>query len=205
MRPALRALRREAGEATNDELAYVEAERRRNQLARAVREVDDKMTASVVPDWLWVATGFGGVGVTLTAIVFLYPETRIYLIPALILLSIVGFALYGFRSAKELRIRGRLQVERRDLRERREKAKAEAAKLRETLEAQGIDPDGVLVRLSKIGVADAPVILSGHDPSALEAEERQVVLFVSGTSDHPKVQPLGDSPHPTAGEPADVE
>lgn len=186
-------------EAKPEELAYVEAERRAGRFAAAVRAIDDRMTASVVPDWLWVATGFGGLGVLLTAIVFLYPETRIFLIPALILLSIVGFGLYGWRSLRELRLRGRLQIERAELRARREEARAEAKALRAALTASGVDPDQALVRLAELVVPGrVPAVVAVQDPSSLRTTDRQTVAFVPSGAAHPNLLRFeaGESPHP---------
>jgi hypothetical protein len=181
------------GEASAEESAYVEAQRRATHLAKAVREIDDRMTASVVPDWLWVATGFGGLGVLLTAIVFLYPETRIFLIPALIVLSLIGFLLYGWRSMHELRLRGRLQIERAEMRARREEAREAAKQQRAALVERGSDPDAVLVRWSEMMVPkDVPAVLARDVDSLAELEriDRRAIVFVAGASAHPRVRAL---------------
>jgi hypothetical protein len=182
-----------SAEASEEELGYVEAQRRASRLAAAVREIDDKMTASVVPDWLWVATGFGGLGVLLTAIVFLYPETRVVLIPSLIALSLAGFAMYGWRSWKELRVRGRLQLERSELRELREAAREAAKKQRAVLVEQGRDPDAVLVRLSGMVVpSNVPAVLARDYASLgeLEGLDRSAIVFVPGSFEHARVAAL---------------
>jgi hypothetical protein len=179
-------------EATEEELAYVEAERRAKRLAAAVRQIDDQMTASVVPDWLWVATGFGGLGVLLTAIVFLYPETRIFLIPGLIALSVIGFAMYGWRSWSELRIRGRLQIERGELRARREDARASAREQRERLLRQGRDPDAVMAKLEGIVIPKSVPAVLARPVSVAELlpNERQAIVFVEPPVEHARMRAL---------------
>jgi hypothetical protein len=182
----------DSADATEEELAYVDAQRRAIQLAAAVRGVDDQMTASVVPDWLWIATAFGGLGVLLTAIVFLYPETRIVLIPALIVLSVIGFLLYGWRSFKELRVRGALQLERAELRARREAAKLEAMEKRDILSATGRDADAIFARLEGLAIPrNVPAILSraaGQIAELAEAE-RQTIVFVDSALEHERARP----------------
>lgn len=185
-------------EASTEEVGYVDAERRASRLAAAVRAIDDRMTASVVPDWLWIATGFGGLGVLLTALVFLYPSTRIFLIPALILLSVIGFGLYGWRSFRELRLRGQLQIERAELRARRERARAEAQALRQALELAGVDPDQSLVRLANlVAPGSVPSVVAVPDPSCPTDPKRQTLLLVPSNLHHPNLLRFeeGESPH----------
>lgn len=170
-----------------DARAFLDASQRAAGLAAQVRSIDDKMTASVVPDWIWIATGFGGLGIVMTVIVLLYPELRIYLIPAILGLSILGFVMYGLRSLKELRVRGRLQVERAELRARREDARAAAQSRAEALRSKGQVPEALLAQRTE-GAPDAnalrrvPAVL-GHalDEEALERAqkaERQILLFI---------------------------
>ncbi len=185
-----------APDATGEALAFLDAHRRATQLAGAVRAVDDQMTASVVPDWLWIATGFGGLGVLLTAIVFLYPETRLRLIPALIALSVVGFGLYGWRSFAELRVRGRLQIERAELRARREAAREEARALRARLCQDGADPDALLVRLQEIVVPPGvPAIFAQHGAALSaagppEQPDHQQIVLADGAVEHARAVPM---------------
>lgn len=174
-------------DATTEELAYVDLHRRAAALAREVRAVDDRMTASVVPDWLWIATGFGGAGVFMTAIAFLYPELRIYVIPMMSVVAMIGFLAYGYRAWRELKIRGALQLERAELRGRRESARSELRAMAASLRATGIDPDQALVRLSGLTFPSSiPAILG---PDSFDAAEhavagaaRQVLIFVPASS-----------------------
>ncbi len=130
-----------------------------------------------------IATGFGGLGVLLTSVVLLYPHLRIYLIPLLIVLSVIGFAAYGARSLKELRRRAQLQQERAELRLRREKARGRLHALRDELLALGIDPDASLRSLAQLSILDAVPALVSHDPSRpwpLSEDPRplrQIILF----------------------------
>lgn len=133
------------GPGVRERTAYLEAHARATELAHQVRAIDDRMTASVIPDWLWVATGFGGAGVFMTAIALLYPELRVYVLPAMIALSAVGFAAYGLRALRELRTRAELMLERSELRARREEARAEVRLRSRALEALGLDPAEVLL------------------------------------------------------------
>jgi hypothetical protein len=180
-------------EATEDELAFVDAHRRASRLAASVRQIDDEMTASVVPDWLWIATGFGGLGVLLTAVVFLYPETRLVLIPALIALSLIGFSMYGWRSWKELRVRERLQIERAELRARREDARELAREKRALLIERGRDPDEVLARLSgTVAPRGLPAVVA-RDASQIDELmhlDRAAIAFIGGELAHERVRAL---------------
>ncbi len=157
---------------------FLESTRRASELAAAVRGVDDRMTASVVPDWLWIATGVGGLGVFCTAIAFLYPELRVVLVAVLVVLSVVGFSLYGWRAAQEMKTRARLQEERAKLRARREDARAEAKTYRDALAASGQDPDALLVALGALP-RTAPAILGEAAPDLAHLAEcgRQVLVF----------------------------
>lgn len=192
--PALARL--EASEDDGDELgaeerAFLEASARAEKLAAAVRSVDDEMTASVVPDWLWIATGLGGIGVLCTSIAFIYPQWRVIMIGLLGVGSVIGFSLYGWRAFGELKTRARLQDERAELRERREAARAEVRSLAERLKARDRDTDALL--LAHSGAAPprtAPAILAGEITesllSAITSAKRQVLLFTKDASGAPK-------------------
>jgi hypothetical protein len=173
-------------DASTDELAYVEAHRRAAALAREVRAIDDRMTKSVVPDWLWIATAFGGAGVFMTVIALLYPDLRVYVVPAMTCGALIGFGAYAMRSLRELRIRGALLVERREMRARREAARSELKRRAGELVARGIDPDRVLVRLSGAQVAKrVPAIIgvAGEQSGAQDVRthaiesERQIIVL----------------------------
>jgi len=104
------------------------------------------------------------------------------LIPALLVLSLIGFALYGWRSLHELRLRGRLQIERAELRARREAARESAKEQRGLLMERGRDPDAVLVRLSEMVVPkNVPAVLARSVDSLAELErmDRQAIVFVA--------------------------
>ncbi len=157
---------------------FLESSRRAQELAAAVRGVDDQMTASVVPDWLWIATGVGGLGVFCTAIAFLYPELRVVLVAVLVVVSVIGFSAYGYRAAQEMKTRARLQEERAKLRARREDARAEARAFSAELEAAGTDPNALLVALGDLP-REVPAILgeTALDLAALADSGRQVLVF----------------------------
>lgn len=165
--------------------AFLEASARARQLAAAVRAVDDEMTASVVPDWLWIATGVGGLGVFCTALAFLYPELRVVLVMTLVALSVVGFSLYGWRALHEMKTRGRLQEERAALRQRREAAREEARTLAERLRAEGEDVDRLLLANQDAPLpraAPAIVVGDGADLDALASAGRQIIAFVTSSA-----------------------
>jgi hypothetical protein len=147
--------------------AYAEAHHRASTLAREVRAIDDRMTASVVPDWLWIATGLGGIAVLMTVVALLYPELRIYVVPAMIAASVLGFGAYGYRAWRELQTRGGLMIERKELRARREAARAEARTLRAALVARGVDADGALLALAgTTRLERLPAVLGPTDVAA---------------------------------------
>lgn len=164
------------------EQAYVAARRRAEALAAEVRSLDDQMTRSVVPDWLWIATGAGGIGVFMTVIALMYPELRVYALVGLVVASVIGFSLYGWRAYGELGTRARLLEARRERRAAREAARAEATRLGAQLEAEGGTPDAALLRLSALTLPpDLPAIIAPPHPTATELEAlsvlgRQVVV-----------------------------
>jgi hypothetical protein len=171
-------------EASPEALAYVDAHRRATLLAKAVRAIDDRMTASVVPDWLWIATGLGGVGVFLTVIALLYPDLRIYVVPMLSIAALLGFLAYGLRAFRELKVRGELQLERREVRARREAARAEAKDRHAALARSGRSPEEVLMRHAQIRVPpDMPAIIGARelDAKAITFDRRaprQTIVFL---------------------------
>jgi hypothetical protein len=171
--------------ASPKEQAYARAHARAAALARQIRALDDRMTASVVPDWIWVATGVGGVFVLLTAIAFFFANAKAIVVPVLIAAFLGGLFAYTYRSLRELRTRDALQESRLRLREERETARAETAELAETLRKKGLDPHEVLVRLNGQTGTDAqvPTILfraatSTAEITALGDLRRQVIVFV---------------------------
>jgi hypothetical protein len=174
----------EGAEASSDaERAYVEAHRRATALALEVRSIDDRMTASVVPDWLWIATAFGGAGVFMTVIALLYPQLRIYVVPIMTAIALIGFAAYGLRSLRELKIRGALLIERREMRARRETARREVRERADALVKMGVDPDRILAHLAGARM-EVPAIIGRDaivDPNADSAGDRQIVIFCRGT------------------------
>lgn len=165
------------------EIAYKEAHDRVQFFSSRVRGVDDRMTASVVPDWIWIATGFGGVGVLATVVALLHPELRASVIPSIVILSLLGFTLYALRSFRELRTRGLLQEERRQVRTLRESARDDLRRLSQALRERGQDPDEVLMRLHNFVVPESmPAILAGerldaNTLAALEGSTRQIIVF----------------------------
>ncbi len=171
-------------DASPDALAYVDAHRRAAALAKAVRAIDDRMTASVVPDWLWIATGLGGVGVFLTVIALLYPDLRIYVVPMLSVAALLGFLAYALRAFRELKVRGELQLERRELRARREAARAEAKDRQAALARSGRSPEEVLMRHAKIRIPpEMPAIIGARELEAKaitfdRCAARQTILFL---------------------------
>jgi hypothetical protein len=169
-----------------EERAYAIAVLDATHLGELVHNVDDRMTASVVPDWLWIATGFGGLGVLMTAIVLLYPEARTIVLPALLLVSIVGFVAYGRRSYREITLRAELAAERTELRRRRDEARATAARLREGLASRGRDPDEVAARLRGDAIHGLPLITArdAGELANLEGSSRPTIVFVRGPVDH---------------------
>jgi hypothetical protein len=164
--------------------AYLDAYRRASALAKEVRAIDDRMTASVVPDWLWIATGLGGVGVFLTVIALLYPDLRIYVVPALTLFALLGFAAYGIRAFRELKVRADLQEQRRELRARREAARSEARERAAALASTGEAPETVLVGRGELRIPPSlPAIIGaarlGHEEmTRLAEEQRQTIVFM---------------------------
>jgi hypothetical protein len=175
-------------EASPKELAFHRAQVRATQLARQVRAIDDQMTASVVPGWLFVACGVGGVGVAMTAVTLFHPELRFVVVPVMTALLIGGLVAYGWRGWREMNVRGALQLQRAELREAREAARAEAGSLAATLRRKGLDPDEVLVRLEgHAGSGAGPVVVHRDAPSHAELTElgalgRQVIVFADATS-----------------------
>lgn len=170
--------------ASPKELAYKKAYDRAAQLAKDVRALDDKMTASVVPGWIFVAAGVGGLGVLMTAIVFFYPDSRVFVVPVMIAMMVIGLVVYGLYALKELRTRDDLQNIRMRLREDRENARRDAAEFAETLLKKGADPEEVLERLkNETPPARVPVLLSRNSTSNAEVTalgdlSRQVLIFV---------------------------
>lgn len=190
------------------ENALVRAHAKARQLAREVQAIDDKMTASVVPDWIWVATGLGGVGVMMTAVVLFKPELRVFVIPAMVAVLLLGLAAYALVSWKELKTRALLSDARGRVRTEREAARAEVRQVRDRLAKKGVDPDGLLSRLSdaqidtKIPTVLGRTVLSEDDRDSLRALGRQVLVFVSdptcaGAQPMRPVDPSDgrDSPH----------
>lgn len=166
---------------SNDEVspearAYVRAHQLATQIAAQVRAIDDQMTASVVPGWLFVACGVGGFGVLMTAVTLFNPELRIYVIPGMFALLVFGLAAYAWQSWQELKTRGALQDNRTQLRDQRESARESARALANTLIEAGIDPNDVLARTVTDAQAIAPLITT--DPTTLSAEGRQTIVFV---------------------------
>ena len=152
-------------------------------LAQQVRKIDDKMTASVVPDWLFVACAVGALFVMLTAVALFYPQLRTTLIPIMVVLGGMGLCAYAWRSWQELKIRASLQENRRQLRQQREQARTEAKDLADALMTNGIDPDAIVLNVSEsLQSSNNPVILhrDAIDPSELEllkASKRQILVF----------------------------
>lgn len=156
-----------AAEGSEEQRAYANAHRRASELHKAVRAIDDAMTRSVIPDWIWIATALGGVGVFMTVIALLYPEYRVIVLPVLVGGSVLGFGAYGAMSWRELKKRGALLAERRELRARREAARAEVR----TFSARGVTlPED----LDRARPRDVPAILSEleHAPP-----NRQIIAF----------------------------
>lgn len=154
------------------------AQRRATELTKAVRAIDDRMTLSVVPDWIWIATALGGIGVFMTVIALLYPEQRVVVLPAFVGAAALGFAAYAIMSFRELKKRSALLAERRELRARREAARKEVR----AFAARGILPardGGALPR-------DVPLISGTASGTAgpKDMPGRQVIVF-SASSDKP--------------------
>jgi hypothetical protein len=173
------------GAATPTEQAYVAARRKAEVLAQEVRGLDDQMTASVVPDWLWIATGAGGLGVFMTLIALMYPELRVYSVLSLVVFSVIGFGLYGWRAYGELGTRARLLEVRAERRAAREVARGEAKEWAERLRQEGGDPDAALIRLEGLNLPpQLPAIVALPEPTlaalqALDLLGRQVVVVTS--------------------------
>ena len=189
--PALAATGRPADDsgATEAETAFFKATSRAQALARQVREIDDQMTESVVPGWLFVATGAGGFGVLMTAVTLFNPDLRLYVIPTMVALFLFGLTAYAWRSWRELQIRGALQDQRAELRAEREAARASATQLAKSLTEAGGDPEEVLGRLGGVSQTNAPLIVSLADASnlgPLASSGRQTIVFVD--------DPAGASP-----------
>lgn len=172
-------------EATPTEQAYVSARRRAEALALEVRGLDDQMTASVVPDWLWIATGAGGLGVFMTLIALMYPELRVYSVIALVVLSVIGFGLYGWRAYGELGTRARLLEVRAERRAAREVAREEAKHWAQRLRQEGGDPDAALLRLEGLALPpQLPAIVALPEPNladlqGLDRLGRQIVVVTA--------------------------
>ncbi len=170
------------------ELAYRRAHERATQLASQVRAIDDRMTASVVPGWLFIACGVGGLAVMMTAITFFFPELRVFVVPLMMFLFVGGLAAYGWRAFGELKVRGALQANRAQLRQEREDARGDVRHLATTLRKKGLDPDEVLVRLEgTTSTCHGPAILHRRATSTAEVGElddlgRQVIVFVEATA-----------------------
>lgn len=171
--------------ASPKEIAYRRAHDRATQLAAQVRSIDDRMTASVVPGWLFIACGVGGIGVTMTAVTLFNPDLRIFVVPLMMLIFFGGLGAYGWRAWQEMQVRGGLQVNRAQLREERETARQEVRHLASTLRKKGLDPDEVLVRLEgeDAAAAQGPAILHRSTTSTAEVAHlddlgRQVVVFI---------------------------
>jgi hypothetical protein len=168
---------------SNQERQFLGAHQHAIGLAQQVRKIDDQMTASVVPDWLFVACGVGALFVMLTAIALFYPELRTIIIPSMIVFGGAGLCIYAWRSWQELKIRASLQENRRQLRQEREQARSEAKTLADALSANGIDPDTIVLNASEsLQSPSNPIILcrDSIDPVELEllqASKRQVLVF----------------------------
>lgn len=163
-----------SGDAGEEQRSYANAHRRAAELHKAVRAIDEAMTRSVVPDWIWIATALGGVGVFMTVVALLYPEYRVIVLPVLVGGSVLGFGAYGMMSWRELKKRGALLAERRELRARREAARAEVR----AFISRGVTlPEGMETAQPR----DVPAIVS-----ALEHAQpgRQIIAF-SGRRDTP--------------------
>jgi hypothetical protein len=171
-------------EASPKEQAYARAQAKAAARAAEIHALDDRMTRSVVPDWLWVASGVGGLGVLMTAVTLYYPRAKPIVLPLMVLLLCAGLAAYAWRALRELKTRSLLQETRLKLREERETARREAAELGETLRRKGLDPEEVLRRVRPDQPsASVPAILFRKETSTLEVTaladlKRQVVLFV---------------------------
>lgn len=152
----------------NAQRAYEAVQQKKLELERAVREVDDKMTKSVVPDWLWVATGFGGIGVMMTVVALLYPQLRASVLPVMIAISVLGFGGYGFMSWRELKRRSALMAQRKSLRAQREEARKEA---------RDFAARGVILSEGSGSLDHLPAILS--DAPATEHPLRQVIVLAN--------------------------
>jgi|GEM_PF-4403531 len=159
--------------------------------ASQVRRIDDQMTASVVPGWLFIACAVGAAFVLMTAITLFYPELRMTVIPIMVIGGIVGLGAYGWRSWKELNIRGALQAQRAELRAKREEAKTEAHALAKQIVGENRDPDALLARQNaELLSAKTPIILEKDvvDRTFLEEiqivrDERQIIVFGKSLSD----------------------
>jgi hypothetical protein len=144
---------------------YEAAQQRAKQLEQAVRRLDDRMTKSVVPDWLWIASGFGGIGVLMTTVALLYPDLRSIIVPIIVVVAVLGFAAYARMSMREMKRRGKILNERRELRARREDARREARML-----AGGSAPP------SEGSGEQIPAVIAGAPAGATK---RQVISFVN--------------------------
>ncbi len=180
----------DTGERTPDakaspkELAYKRAHARAASLAREVRDIDTKMTGSVVPDWLFVATGFGAVGVLMTVVVLYNPDLRVYVVPTIMIALFIGLAIYAYRGWSELKTRDTLGEVRIRVREEREVAREEERELAQVLRKKGVDPDEVLERFGAAGHPPGlPTLISRKTTSKEEVTSfgllgRQVIVFV---------------------------
>jgi hypothetical protein len=172
---------------SDDETQFINANQHALALAGQVHQIDDQMTASVVPGWLFVACGVGSLFVLMTAITLFYPELRRIVIPAMIVCFFTGLAAYGWHSWKELKIRASLQDSRRQLRKEREEARREAEGFAEKLRAMGKTPDALIVQNTpELQAITCPLVLCRPDLKvdeldALAELERQVLIFVKAT------------------------
>ncbi|MEE2902350.1 MAG: hypothetical protein VYC39_08470 [Myxococcota bacterium] len=176
------ALTQIQAEESEEELLSIEKEflsAHSNALSYAsqVRRIDDQMTASVVPGWLFIACAVGAAFVLMTAITLFYPELRMTVIPIMVIGGIVGLGAYGWRSWKELNIRGALQTQRAELRAKREEAKTEARALAEQIVDENRDPDALLARQNtELLSAKTPIVLEKDVVDLKFLEEMQTVV-----------------------------
>lgn len=145
--------------------ARFQAEHRRRQTLHAAwTENRSAMARSVVPDWIWWATGIGGVGVLMTAVALLWPEMRRAAIPVIAGGSLLGFGLYAALARREVRRRGAIQAEHEVLEAELAASDRTLSELEATLRNQGIHPQDVL---PKSDAASAMVLVSAGGPEQL--------------------------------------